>query len=181
MVNEVTGKPRQGQKFSPATRAHAETVLRAFYDFQMSIGAGPVVNPFPLDRSPRVYRSNAFLGHFERRKLALGECGRAYGTSCQHEHSCIRCPVLRVDPAQRFRLVEIRDNLAARIAEADSEGWIGEAEGLRVSLVATEEKLDHIDRRARRAVQLNMPSFPAVAVRTYPRKVAVRTYPRKLG
>ena len=33
VVNEVTGKPRQGQKFSPATRAHAETVLRAFYDF----------------------------------------------------------------------------------------------------------------------------------------------------
>ena len=29
-----------------------------------------------------------FLGHFERRKVALGECGRAYGTSCQHEHSC---------------------------------------------------------------------------------------------
>lgn len=59
VVNEVTGKPRQGQKFSPATRAHAETVLRAFYDFQMSIGAGPVVNPFPVDRSPRAFRSNA--------------------------------------------------------------------------------------------------------------------------
>ncbi len=85
-------------------------------------------------RTPDRCRMDEFLGHFERRKLALGECGRAYGTSCQHEHSCIRCPpVLRVDPAQRFRLVEIRDNLTARITEADSEGWIGEAEGLRVS------------------------------------------------
>ncbi|MFE6974325.1 tyrosine-type recombinase/integrase [Streptomyces sp. NPDC057682] len=27
-----------------------------------------------------------FLGHFERRKLALGDCGRAYGTDCAHEH-----------------------------------------------------------------------------------------------
>ncbi|WBO61402.1 site-specific integrase [Streptomyces camelliae] len=26
-----------------------------------------------------------FLSHFERRKLALGECGRAYGTDCSHE------------------------------------------------------------------------------------------------
>ena len=117
-------------------------------------------------RTPTDAEWDEFLGHFERRKLALGECGRAYGTSCQHEHSCIRCPVLRVDPAQRFRLVEIRDNLTARITEADSEGWIGEAEGLRVSLVATEEKLDHIDRRARRAVQLNMPSFPDIVAHT---------------
>lgn len=117
-------------------------------------------------RTPTDAEWDEFLGHFERRKLALGECGRAYGTSCQHEHSCIRCPVLRVDPAQRFRLVEIRDNLAARITEADSEGWIGEAEGLRVSLMATEEKLDHIDRRARRAVQLNMPSFPNIVAHT---------------
>ena len=39
-----------------------------------------------------------FLGHFARRKVALGDCGRAYGTSCVHEHSCIRCPLLRPDP-----------------------------------------------------------------------------------
>ena len=45
-----------------------------------------------------------FLGHFERRKVALGDCARAWGTSCQHEHSCIRCPLLRPDPAQRPRL-----------------------------------------------------------------------------
>jgi hypothetical protein len=29
-----------------------------------------------------------FLGHFERRRLALGDCGRAYGTSCSRERSC---------------------------------------------------------------------------------------------
>ena len=30
-----------------------------------------------------------FLGHFERRKVATGTCGRAFGTPCMHEHSCL--------------------------------------------------------------------------------------------
>ncbi|MET9411221.1 integrase [Streptomyces sp. NPDC002935] len=59
-----------------------------------------------------------FLGHFERRKLALGECGRTYGADCAHEHACIRCPVLIVSPTEGARMIEIRDNLADRIAEA---------------------------------------------------------------
>ena len=28
-----------------------------------------------------------FLGHFERRKVATGTCGRAFSTPCQHEHA----------------------------------------------------------------------------------------------
>ena len=28
-----------------------------------------------------------FLGHFERRKVATGTCGRAFGTPCIHEHA----------------------------------------------------------------------------------------------
>ena len=39
-----------------------------------------------------------FLGHFERRKVATGTCGRAFGTPCIHEHACIRCPMLWPDP-----------------------------------------------------------------------------------
>ena len=70
-------------------------------------------------RTPTDAEWEEFLGHFERRKLALGDCGRAYGTSCIHEHSCIRCPLLRPDPAQRPRLADIRDNLIARITEAE--------------------------------------------------------------
>ena len=50
-------------------------------------------------------------------------------------------PLLRVDPAQRHRLQEIRDGLTARIAEAEHEGWTGEAEGLKVTLAAAEAKL----------------------------------------
>ncbi|MEU8364342.1 hypothetical protein AB0C27_50825 [Nonomuraea sp. NPDC048882] len=40
-------------------------------------------------RVPTDAEWDEFLGHFERRKVALGDCGRAYGTSCQHEHSCL--------------------------------------------------------------------------------------------
>jgi hypothetical protein len=39
--------------------------------------------------------------------------------------------MLRIDPAQRHRLEEIRDNLLTRVAEAEREGWSGGAEGLR--------------------------------------------------
>jgi Phage integrase family len=91
-------------------------------------------------RTPTEEEWEEFLGHFERRKLALGDCGRAYGTTCIHEHSCIRCPLLRVDPAQRPRLASIRDNLTARIDEAHQQGWTGEAQGLQVSLAAANQK-----------------------------------------
>jgi len=63
------------------------------------------------------------------------------------EHSCVRCPVLRIDPGQRARLTAIRDNLTARVAEAEREGWLGEAEGLRVSLAAARDKLAQLDER----------------------------------
>ncbi|MCF8786922.1 site-specific integrase, partial [Rhodococcus ruber] len=88
-----------------------------------------------------------FLGHFERRKVSTGTCGRSFGTPCLHEHACIRCPMLWPDPNQRERLVEIRDNLHARITEAEREGWLGEVEGLQISLAAAEDKLAQIDRR----------------------------------
>ena len=51
------------------------------------------------------------------------------------------------DPAQRDRLIEIRDNLVARIEEAEREGWLGEVEGLQVSLAGAEDKLAQIDRQ----------------------------------
>jgi hypothetical protein len=33
-----------------------------------------------------------FLGHFERRKVATGICGRAFGTPCIHEHAPLTEP-----------------------------------------------------------------------------------------
>ena len=52
-VNPVTGKASPGRKLSASSRAHAETVLRRFYDFHLESGRGPIMNPFPLDRSRR--------------------------------------------------------------------------------------------------------------------------------
>lgn len=42
--------------YAPSVRAHAETVLRGFYEFHVDAGSGPLVNPFPLDRSRRARR-----------------------------------------------------------------------------------------------------------------------------
>ena len=69
------------------------------------------------------------------------------------------------DPAQRGRLVEIRDNLTARIAEAERKGWLGEVEGLQVSLAGAPEKLAQIDRRQASAstADLGIPAFPRTA------------------
>lgn len=99
-----------------------------------------------------------FLGHFELRKIATGTCGRAFGTPCVHEHSCLRCSMHWPDPAQRARIAEIRDNLILRIAEAEREGWFGEVEGLKVSLVGAEDKLAQIDRRSDTTVDLGIPA-----------------------
>jgi integrase len=117
-------------------------------------------------RTPTDEEWDQFLGHFERRKVAHGTCGRAFGTSCIHEHACIRCPMLRPDPQQQHRLVEVRDNLRARIDEAQMEGWLGEVEGLRVSLAGAEEKLADLQQTSRRAtVNLGLPTYTDAAGR----------------
>jgi len=101
-----------------------------------------------------------FLGHFERRKVATGLCGRAYSTPCIHENARLRCSMHWPAPAQRTRIVEIRDNLIDRIAEADREGWLGEVEGLNISLAGANDKLAQLDRRSptTTTIDLGMPA-----------------------
>ncbi|MER5320504.1 hypothetical protein [Streptosporangium roseum] len=55
---------------------------------------------------------------------------------------------------------EIRDNLVARIAEAEREGRLGEVEGLQVSLAGAEEQLRRLDRGhgQHTAVDLGIPT-----------------------
>ena len=65
-------------------------------------------------------------------------------------------------PAQRPRIAEIHDNLIARIAEAEREGWHGEAEGLKISLAGARDKLAQLDRRSHPAGLVNL-GMPAVA------------------
>lgn len=49
----------KAQPYAASVRAHSETVLRCFYDFHLGLGDGPIVNPFPLDRSRRAGRAHA--------------------------------------------------------------------------------------------------------------------------
>ncbi|MFE4024266.1 integrase [Streptomyces sp. NPDC059101] len=113
-------------------------------------------------RIPTEDEWDAFLAHFEKRKVSIGTCARAFGSPCIHEHACVRCSLLRPDPAQQARLAEIRDNMIARIAEAETEGWLGEVEGLQVSLTGAKDKLSRLDAqvdRRTRVVDLGLPSL----------------------
>lgn len=49
-------------------------------------------------RTPTDEEWAEFIGHFEHWKVSIGDCGRSYDTPCIHEHSCLRCPLLRPDP-----------------------------------------------------------------------------------
>jgi integrase len=100
-----------------------------------------VIRPTEEYREPTAAEWDEFEAHFVQRKLSLGSCGRAYGTGCQHEHACLRCALLRPDPTQIDRLQDIIDNLQERIAEAKQHGWVGDVEGLRVTLNSAELKL----------------------------------------
>ena len=99
-------------------------------------------------REPTEAEWDEFLAHFEKRKVEPGVCGRAYGTACIHEHACLRCPLLRPDPKQRARLEEIQANLKLRLVEARKRGWLGDVEGLEISLAGAEQKLAVMQRLA---------------------------------
>ncbi len=94
--------------------------------------------------------------------------------------ACERCSLLRIDPAQRPRLILIRDSLAARITEARQHGWLGELEGIQVSLATVREKLQALDARTARqaavtaaVTDLGMPTFTRIAGRA-PATLAAR-------
>ncbi|MFE0055264.1 tyrosine-type recombinase/integrase [Streptomyces sp. NPDC059003] len=100
-----------------------------------------------------------FTEHFDKRKVELGSCGRPYGTPCQHEHACIRCPMLHVNPKMLARLDELEKDLLARRVRAEREGWAGEIEGLNLTLALLHSKRDESQRMARRpAVDLGIPA-----------------------
>lgn len=101
-------------------------------------------------REPTDAEWTEFEQHFATRQLELGTCGRPYRSPCNHEHACIRCPMLRVDPRARPRLVAIIANLRERIDEAHTNGWLGEIQGLETSRDAAVRKLATLDRSTSR-------------------------------
>ena len=58
--------------------------------------------------------------------------------------------MLRISPQHRPRLTEIIHNLHERITEARMNGWLGEIQGLEVSLKAAKRKLASLDRSIER-------------------------------
>ena len=65
--------------------------------------------------------------------------------------------------------MQICDNLTARIAEAEKARWLGEAEGLKVSLAGARDKLaqmNQITARRTAAITLGMPGIADAAGRT---------------
>jgi len=114
----------------------------------------------PADEYREVTRPEwlGFEEHFDQRKVELGGCARPYGTPCQHEHACLRCPMININPKMLPRLDEIEDDLQARRGRAAHEGWLGEVEGIDLTLTFLRQKRDQTRRLARIApVSLGMP------------------------
>ena len=125
-------------------------------DVRVAAGAGPRQTPDTV--APQPINRDEEHATFARRKVSIGTCGHALGTACIHE-SAVRCSLLWTDPSQRSGLVEIRDNLHARIAEAHREGWLGEIEGLQISLAGAADKLAQINRRTTTTIDLGIPTI----------------------
>jgi len=104
-------------------------------------------------REPTDVEWQEFRDHFSLRKVALGTCERPYGTPCEHEHACLRCPMLRMDPAQMPRLLQIEANTRERLEEAHKMQWLGEVSGL-------QDGLRHIAEKKRQAQRLKEQADP---------------------
>jgi hypothetical protein len=115
-------------------------------------------------RDPTAEEWADFTEHFDKRRVEFGSCGRPYGTPCPHEHACIRCPMLSIDPAMLPRLDELEEDLLARRRRAVEEGWKGEIEGLDLTLTFLRGKRAQTRHLAGIAlpgpVTLGMPSSP---------------------
>jgi hypothetical protein len=67
--------------------------------------------------------------------------------------------MLRIDPTMLDRLAELESDLLARKARAEGEGWLGEIEGIDLTLSCLEEKCERaawLDRK--QPIYLGSPS-----------------------
>ena len=107
---------------------------------------------------------NEFEQHFDKRKVELGICARPYGTPCAHEHACIRCPMLDLDTAMLHRLDELETDLLSRRADAERRGWLGETDGIDVTLEHLRRQRErNRSRPAPTVIQLGMPALASNA------------------
>ena len=98
-----------------------------------------------------------FEEHFAKRKIAIGDCMRAYGTSCVHEYACEQCKLARPDIDAEPRLVRTRIGLVEQIDEARQRGWLGEIERLEHIVAGVDDKLTEIKRARQRITIVDLP------------------------
>jgi integrase len=127
---------------------YPEEVIRHYRQFIAARRAG---RPSKEYREPTDTEWAGFRDHFSLRKVALGTCHRPYGTPCQHEHACVRCPMLRLSPDQVPRLLQIEANTRERLDEAHRMQWLGEVAALEESLRHIADKKQQAHRLARQA------------------------------
>ncbi len=125
------------------TAVYEKDVFLAYDSF---IVTRRTLRPSTEYRDPTQQEWAAFHEHFLRRKVSLGDCHRPYGSDCSHEHACIRCQFLQIDPAHVGRLAEIEDNLHARVDEAKANSWLGDVDQLLVTLGHLDSKKDQVQR-----------------------------------
>jgi hypothetical protein len=126
--------------------------------YQAHLERRRALRPADEYKAPTDAEWTEFEEHFDKRKVELGTCGRPYGTGCQHEHACLRCPVLHVDPRMLGRLDEIETDLLVRRKRAEAEGWHGEIEGLDLTLSFLRAKRAHTQRFTRKT-HLGLPAL----------------------
>lgn len=133
---------------------YPEEVIRRYREF---VHQRRSQRPSEEYREPTSTEWAEFRDHFTLRKVALGRCDRPYGTPCQHESACVRCPMLHVAPTQMPRLLEIERNTHQRLDEAHRMQWLGEVANLKESLRHIAKK----KQQAERLIQREQDSLPA--------------------
>ncbi len=129
------------------TRRYAATYPNEVIDhYQRFIARRRAERPVEEYRQPTSEELEEFSEHFGRRRVELGNCARPYGTGCTHEHACIRCSFLQVDPAEEGKLQDIRADLNNRIATARAQEWLGDVEQLQLTLGHLNDKQEQLRR-----------------------------------
>jgi hypothetical protein len=83
------------------------------------------------------------------------------GVDVQHRaaHACVRCPMLHLDPGMLPRMQQLQDDLVARRRRAVDEGWLGEVDGIDLTLRLLREKQAGAAKLTRRTVEVGMPGL----------------------
>lgn len=136
------GSERPGERVGDSLH-RGRAAFRHYRDF---VDRRRETRPSEEYRQPTAEEWKDFQEHFSLRKVALGTCHRPNGTPCVHEHACVRCPMLQIDPAQRQRLLAIEANAVERLDVARSMAWLGEVTALEESLRHIRIKREQLER-----------------------------------